>query len=104
MNGSEGAGGRERERERARRRRIAAFIEQQAGWKQAFLILVAVCSLSFRAERSVWMLSRTSQFWECDVLTTFSSRQWTENFHMIKILSCMCVMNFDDDCPRRTPG
>ena len=71
MNGSVGAGGREREQGEGR---IAAFIEQQAHWKQALLILVAVCSLSFRTERSVWMVPRTSQFWECDVLTTFSSR------------------------------
>ena len=72
-------------RERARRRRIVAFLEQQARWKQAFLfILVAACSLTYRAERSIWMLPRTSQFWECDVRTTFTSRQWTENFHMTK--------------------
>ena len=70
-------------RERARRRRIV--LEQQARWKQAFLfILVAACSLTYRAERSIWMLPRTSQFWECDVLTTFTSRQWTENFRMTK--------------------
>ena len=64
---------------------MAAFNEQQARWKQALIIFVAACSLSQpRAERSVWMLPRTSQFWECDVLTKFSARQWSENFRMTK--------------------
>ena len=30
------------------------------------------------------MLSRSSQFWESDMLTTFTSRQWTENFCLTK--------------------
>ena len=64
---------------------MAAFIKQQGRYKQALIILVAACSLPQpRAERSVWMLPRTSQFWEYDVLTTFSARQWSENFRMTK--------------------
>ena len=64
---------------------MAAFIEQQARWKQALIIFVTACSLSQpRAERSVWMLPRTSQFWEYYVLTKFSARQWSENFCMTK--------------------
>ena len=72
-------------RERARARRIATFIEQQAHWTRAFLlILVGTCSLAFRTKRSVWMLPRTSQFWESDVLKMFTSRQWIEIFQMTK--------------------
>ena len=70
---------------RVRGRIIATFIEQQARWTQAFmLLLVATCSLSFRAERSIWMLPKSSQFWESDVLRTFTSRQWAENFRMTR--------------------
>ena len=59
---------------RARRRRSAAFVEQQARSMQAFmLLLVDTCSLSFRVERSIWMLPRSSQFWESDMLRTFTS-------------------------------
>ena len=40
---------------------MAAFIKQQGHCKQALVILVAACSLSQpKAERSVWMLPRTS--------------------------------------------
>ena len=64
---------------------MVTLIEQQAFWKQVLLILVATCSLSqLRVERSAWVLLGTSQFWECDVLTTFSARQWSKNFHMTK--------------------
>ena len=52
---------RKRLRERARRRRVTAFIKKQGRCKQALIILVAACSLSQpRAEKSMWMLPRTS--------------------------------------------
>ena len=55
---------RRRKRLRERARRVAAFIKQQGRCKQALIIFVAACSLSQpRAERSVWMLPRTSHDW-----------------------------------------
>ena len=78
---------RKRLRERARRRRVAAFIKQHGRCKQALIILVAACSLSQpRAERSVWMLPRTSHdYGTCNIRRVPQLFQGTANN-----LTCVC--------------
>ena len=68
---------------------------QQKRWKlmlMAMSVVIPVCCESvFRNPRLVWMLPRSSNWWEDIVINNFGPHDWIQNFRMSKELFFLFV-------------
>ena len=67
-------------------RRRRAFAEKQAQERVMFMCLLAVvaCNLQGSGVRTQWAKERSSHWWEQVVNSTFTPRDWLENFRMCR--------------------
>ena len=67
-------------------RRRRAFAEKQAQQHVMFMCLLAVvaCNLQGSGVRTQWAKERSSHWWEQVVNSTFTPRDWLENFRMCR--------------------
>ena len=66
---------------RARRRR--EFFRRQSRERLTFALLLSMAALTIQSPvRSVWVKPRSNIWWEEVVKSTFTSRDWLENFRM----------------------
>ena len=66
-----------------RERRQREFLRKKQRERLMFVTMMAIIvSCNLASERTVWTVTRSSQWWEDVVCGSFSSEQWLENFRM----------------------
>ena len=66
----------------ARRRRMQEFELKQNLETVFFVLLLCLSVLMQTVERSIWMKTRSSDWWEIIVMEEFTESDWLENFRM----------------------
>ena len=72
-----------------RRGRRRAFVRRQTMERLMFVVLMSVTCCNMAPERMIWTKERSSQWWEQVVKSTFTSKDWLENFRMSQ-----CTFNY----------